>query len=1226
MQLAAGLTPDDIRVTRDFDNLYLNIADTGDTLAINNWFTWGDAAKVEQVAFADADNTVWDAAQLEAFAATATGQGDFLIGADAGDTLQGLGGDDRLAGLTGDDILIGGAGNDTYYLNIGDGQDEIGDTSGIDTLAFGAGIAPDNVTLEFPSGADLLLRYGGYGDSVLIRGGLEGSIENISFADENISPGGSSYSIEQLVAMQYGIPDVAGIPSATPNPVPAELLHTGDYRDAIVGYSRDTTYLYDGAGKYDILDLGGYDTIQLGAGIAPEMVTVSYEEDPAEPQGPRFHVLVDGGIAFSIADGERGVIERYRFADGSEMTHQQMVDRSGGIEVAPPETVGKTINQYGPMIIGTDGNDAIYDGDIGRVTYIAGKGNDTLNVYVGNNCNYVFNLGDGSDVINSDMYNRNETIVFGEGITPESLSFGETQRTEFDPVAGIDVTTTDLTIRYGNLGDQVVVTDGAASNKIENFTFADGTTYSLEEMRYDSAMPGNQHVPGFDFGESSWQGTDGEDAYYSPTDVDLGGGRGYGLNDFVYGLGGNDRLLTGMGDDVVAGGAGNDTLDGGMGDDMVDGGADNDTLDGGDGADTLDGGSGNDTLTGGFGDGLSGFGNDVLQGGAGDDTYRFGRYSGIDLIGDFDATPGNTDTVMFAANVMSDQVLVTRSGEHLLLNIADTTDTLIIRNWFSGDDAKIERVVFESNGEVWDVAELAARATGIPGSESDMLYGTAAPDLLDGGDGVDMISGSSGNDIITGGAGDDILLGGAGNDTYVINPGDGVDTIFDDLAPGENTLRFGPGIDPQSIILGKGSLLLDLGNGDQVHIMGFDARDPYNTVSISRFEFDDGTVLTPAELLARGFDLDGADGDDTILGTNTNDRIDGGAGDDYMDGGPGDDTYKFGRGSGQDEIGEYDTTPGNTDTIRLEDLLPSDIRVTRDINNLYLNIPDTGDTLAIDNWYTLGDAAKVEQVAFADADNTVWDAAQLEALAATATGEDDFLFGSNAEDTLQGLGGDDRLAGMESDDILGGGDGYDTYLFELGDGRDTVTDTPDSTGNVIRFGAGIAAASIRFGLEDTGLRISYGTQGDSVLIKDFAPDGVTGDQVISRIEFADGGAGEYTINEWGNAGMDTYDAEGNLLCELWQDSDGYSESYTYGADGNLLGEAYLYSDGSSESHTYDAGGTLLGETHQDSAGSYSSYSYTYDADGNPGGRHLADKRQPRQRYLQRRRQRQRHVP
>jgi len=65
------------------------------------------------------------------------------------------------------------------------------------------------------------------------------------------------------------------------------------------------------------------------------------------------------------------------------------------------------------------------------------------------------------------------------------------------------------------------------------------------------------------------------------------------------------------------------------------------------------------------------------------------------------------------------------------------------------------------------------------------------------------------------------------------------------------------------IRLRLGSLMLDLGNGDAVHIGGFDQNDVYNSSSIGSFEFADGTVLSTAELLARGFDLDGTANDET---------------------------------------------------------------------------------------------------------------------------------------------------------------------------------------------------------------------------------------------------------------------------------------------------------------------------------------------------------------------------
>jgi hypothetical protein len=62
------------------------------------------------------------------------------------------------------------------------------------------------------------------------------------------------------------------------------------------------------------------------------------------------------------------------------------------------------------------------------------------------------------------------------------------------------------------------------------------------------------------------------------------------------------------------------------------------------------------------------------------------------------------------------------------------------------------------------------------------------------------------------------------------------------------------------------------GDLDQANNNGFDCNDVFNSSSIGSFEFADGTTLTTAELLARGFDLDGTAGD-MILGTNANDRI-----------------------------------------------------------------------------------------------------------------------------------------------------------------------------------------------------------------------------------------------------------------------------------------------------------------------------------------------------------------
>lgn len=66
--------------------------------------------------------------------------------------------------------------------------------------------------------------------------------------------------------------------------------------------------------------------------------------------------------------------------------------------------------------------------------------------------------------------------------------------------------------------------------------------------------------------------------------------------------------------------------------------------------------------------------------------------------------------------------------------------------------------------------------------------------------------------------------------------------------------------------------LLNVGNGDAVHIEGFDQNDVFNSSTIDGFEFADGTTLSTNELMARGFDLDGTASDDLIMGFNTTDR------------------------------------------------------------------------------------------------------------------------------------------------------------------------------------------------------------------------------------------------------------------------------------------------------------------------------------------------------------------
>ncbi len=369
------------------------------------------------------------------------------------------------------------------------------------------------------------------------------------------------------------------------------------------------------------------------------------------------------------------------------------------------------------------------------------------------------------------------------------------------------------------------------------------------------------------------------------------------------------------------------------------------------------------------------------------------------------------------------------------------------------------------------------------GAGNDVLFaGDGGGDTLEGGTGDDFLQGGAGDDKLVGGAGSDTLVGGDGNDVYVYNLGDGIDTISDSSANGQvNTLRFGIGISTTDIILGLGSLRLDLGNGDIIHISDFDPNDAANSSTIQNFEFDDGTTQTAQQLLTTlGFDLDGTAGNDTITGTNLTDRITGGAGDDTLSGGAGDDTYLYSFGDGNDTIVD-NGAGGQVNTLSFGDGITANFvssQVDAITGQVILNVAGGGSI----NIGSQTDAA-VQTVQFTDG---------------TSFGLSDFLarpssiIGTDAADTLVGTGADDTLIGLKGDDLLEGVAGSDTYIYNLGDGADTIVDSTgsyldpnlgivDLGSNTLSFGAGITPDMIRVRHVGNDCVLDLGN-GDSIVV------------------------------------------------------------------------------------------------------------------------------------------------
>ena len=201
-----------------------------------------------------------------------------------------------------------------------------------------------------------------------------------------------------------------------------------------------------------------------------------------------------------------------------------------------------------------------------------------------------------------------------------------------------------------------------------------------------------------------------------------------------------------------------------------------------------------------------------------------------------------------------------------------------------------------------------------------------------------------------------------------------------------------------------------------------------------------------------------------VLTGNAGDNLlDGGAGVDTMAGGAGDDTYLV------DAVGDIVSEAAGEGS----DLVESAVSFTLGANIEDLTLTGTAATHASGN-----------------------------AL-------DNFITGNAGANVLHGMGGNDTLDGDEGDDV---------YLFNLGDGQDSISswawDTSVTKANVLRFGAGIAAQDLLLSrpgnITSSGsgdaLIVSIQGTSDTVRIDDFfwGNDPTNGYNEAQFIEFADG--------------------------------------------------------------------------------------------------------------------------
>ena len=346
------------------------------------------------------------------------------------------------------------------------------------------------------------------------------------------------------------------------------------------------------------------------------------------------------------------------------------------------------------------------------------------------------------------------------------------------------------------------------------------------------------------------------------------------------------------------------------------------------------------------------------------------------------------------------------------------------------------------------------------------------------------LRGDDNNNTLQGFEEADSLDGSQGADTYIWTVGDGNDTIResvflstiefvqdgDDIieAPDTDTLRL-IGVNADDIefarvsgeqqifeeedgfieiFTGPTRLAIRISStGETIFIEGQFLDDNRRDTRIEQILLDDGTIIELPDS-SSNLPFIGTDGIDNLIGDDASTVFRGLEGDDFISGDDGSDTFEWSLGDGNDRIFDIgDVT--EIDTLALLDVNPTDVTFSRENDDLLVTINSTGEAILIGRQFgtpsvnsfsgsVRGDG--VELITFAD--GSIVTAAELSS-----------EFGGT--NVVTGTNGDDVLDSSTEDELLVGGDGDDEFLFERGDGEDTIVDTGGDL-DFINIGQGVS--------------------------------------------------------------------------------------------------------------------------------------------------------------------------
>ncbi|MCA1326539.1 calcium-binding protein [Herbaspirillum sp. alder98] len=531
IRVTTALTPADIEVLRDGDDLLLRIRRTTSGLRVGNWFR-APRYRVEQVRFDD--GTTWDIAAIEAQAAQHQAEPtDLPFGRGWGTTIRqqqqaGAQGLEDPSGQRKSRDSIFGYGTpvlDTVTMRRSVQVDLISPaplwTQSVDMIKIDARILPADLML-MRDHDDLILQVAGSEPGCLrVRRGFDRA--QIEFAD------GTRWSNAAIrEALRLKLRDGRVVHRSL-----SELAISGG---AFYGYDDSADVLEGSRDGDQMFGLGGDDIIN-GHDGRDRMYGGPGNDRMA---GGQHADIMHGGSGNDVMDGGRG---------------PDYMDGGAGDDI----------------LTGGRGDDVI-DGGGGDDRIDGGRGNDVLHGGLG--CDLIHG-GDGNDLLYGGAGADTYYLDIGMGFDIVDEGGGPDRGGNIIEVAA-ELRQTDITLaRVGHhlvLGSDDLLSrltlknlfDGGQAY-IEAINFVDGSRWSFPELERRSiavnATAGDDILHGRG-GAKWWQGDD--------LDADI--------HDVLNGRGGADQLWGHAGNDLLEGGQGDDTLTGGDGCDLLAGGGGRDRL------------------------------------------------------------------------------------------------------------------------------------------------------------------------------------------------------------------------------------------------------------------------------------------------------------------------------------------------------------------------------------------------------------------------------------------------------------------------------------------------------------------------------------------------------------------------------------------------------------------------------------------------------------------------